>query len=146
MKPVLIAAVIMLLAAGVYYGGCTKDVPQTSAEEVSVNQSKPQISPLSVKKDLSDWDSFLVESEAVIELNRQGIEALLIKIEEAGPKGSVIYGKKVTLLERKNRYLKKKLQRCRANGTVPEEESRVAFTQDLDRVGRSINILLEQKW
>lgn len=91
------------------------------------------------------WKRFKRGSEETIRANEYRIVAFRVKMEEGGPRFKARHRGEVTLLEEKNRVLKMKLEGYQDAGQVKYEEFRTDFNDDLERVGKSMTALFDDK-
>lgn len=146
MRSVFAVILMMSLTAGLYWADCTGIDQDAIAAEQGRKQSsppEPNDPPIGIPADL---ETFLTESEKRLAVNGQGIDALLEKIEETGPKALIFYGKKIRVLEQENLELQKMLHLYVIGEELPLQETRVIFLHDIDRLGRSIERLLAEQW
>lgn len=141
-KSIFVIAVIGFIA-GTFLTGCGK----TSEQKVDNATENVGYANQALKGArtgyLAKWRRFKRASEQTIKANEYRIDAFKEKMEEAGPKFKAKYGKEVTVLEQKNRNLKKKLEEYRDEGITKWEEFRMNFNDDMDGVGKTMASLFK---
>jgi len=95
-------------------------------------------------ENIVEWQSFMLESEQMIETNEKRITAFKEMIEETGPKAVMMYSKKVGVLEQKNLDLRKELKEYKIEGQSQWEMFKMNFKHTLDSLGKSIDSVIKE--
>ena len=97
-------------------------------------------------ENLVEWQSFVIESEQMIEINESSINAVKEKIEETGPKAVVLFSEKVGILEQKNLDLKKRLKEYSIESQSDWDVFKMSFKQEIDSVGAELQGVITEQW
>jgi hypothetical protein len=79
----------------------------------------------------------------VFEASEKRIDAFKENMEEAGLKVKAKYNNEMTVLEKKNRKLKKKLEEYKDEGQHKWKEFKMNFKHDMDGIGKTMKNLFK---
>ena len=125
---------IILTLAGTMIAGCAK--PEShNAGNVSENTGNANHSLTERRTEyLAEWQTFKREAAKNIDASEKELKSLRRKMARDGSKLTAQYDKEVTLLEQRNRDLKKRLDDYNAGGQTEWEAFKTRVQHDLDEV------------
>tara|TARA_R110001583_G_scaffold44521_1_gene141171 strand:+ start:1405 stop:1836 length:432 start_codon:yes stop_codon:yes gene_type:complete len=130
---ILILASLMLITSSILTS-CNTSAEKVENAEKNVDKANFDLYEAN-QEYLADIEKYRKESADIIAANNKSIADFKARIALEKKEAQVAYSQKITVLERKNSDLKKKMDVFKAESKEQWEKFKVEFSKDMDELG-----------
>ena len=145
MKKIVFTLAATALIAGVLFTSCNSSSRKIKNAEDKVLDAKEAV--IDAKIDLTqarqdsvnEFQQFKTDFQNLISSNEKKIAGLKLSIADASQKNKIQFGKKLSVLEKRNNELKIKLSEYKEDETDQWKAFKLEFKHDMDELGKAFS-------